>query len=358
MPSADIVVSTPVADSFRVASMRGMFDVSIEDKLTHKWSVNLPIEDFKWNVGLIVGSSGSGKTVIAKHLFPEENYHKGFKWDMNLSVIDHFPEAMQTKDITNLLSHVGFSSPPSWAKPFRVLSNGQKFRVELARILANSKDLIIVDEFTSVIDRNSAKVGSYAVSKTVKKRNKQIICLSCHRDIIEWLEPDWIYDTDSSEFKRGSLRRPQIKLDIFMAKKESWRIFREHHYLTASLAMTAQCFVAFFEGTPVAFTSYIHSVGFVGIKREHRTVVLPDFQGIGIGNKITEWLGDKILKKGLRFTSSLSHPALIHARMKTGRWKLRGLGHQRPNLKGRLATANKSGGRATARMEYVGKLTP
>lgn len=350
MPRHHVLVSTPIKNSFRVSAMRGMFDVPLEEKLTHEWDVDLPIEDKPWNVGLIVGSSGSGKTVIASNVFDKEAMHNGFDWDRDKSILDHFPEKMEVKEITTLLSHVGFSSPPYWAKPFHVLSNGQKFRVELARILAQDKPLTIIDEFTSVIDRESAKVGSFALSKTAKRLNRKIICLSCHRDIIEWLEPDWVYDTDAQTFARGSLRRPEIKIELREVDKVAWSLFKRHHYLSAQLASAAQCFVGFFEGRPALFTSYLHSVGHFGIKREHRTVVLPDFQGIGLGEKVTDSLWSYLKEKGLRVTSTLSHPALIKSRVKSGKWALKFIGHQPSGTNIKVSTA-----RVTARMEYIGK---
>jgi ABC-type Mn2+/Zn2+ transport system ATPase subunit len=235
MPSAHVVVETPVHDSFRVSAMRGMYDVSPEKKLRHEWDVELPIDDWEWNIGLVVGSSGSGKTTIARHVWGNGVFHKGFKWDPRASVLDGFPSKMNIRDIVNLLCHVGFSSPPSWAKPFHVLSNGQKFRVELARVLADGRPLTVVDEFTSVVDRTAAKVGSYAVAKTARRTGKRLVLLSCHRDIAEWLEPDWIYDIDSMTFARGELQRPKIELRFFQVHRSAWRMFQQHHYLRRKL---------------------------------------------------------------------------------------------------------------------------
>ena len=56
------------------------------------------------------------------------------------------------------------------------------------------------DEFTSVVDRVVAKTASFAIQKAVRKMDKQFIAVSCHKDVTEWLQPDWVYDTDSNEF--------------------------------------------------------------------------------------------------------------------------------------------------------------
>ena len=100
-----------------------------------------------------------------------------------------------------MFNSVGFSSPPSWLKPYSVLSNGEKMRVDLANSLLQNKEIIIFDEFTSVVDRNIAKIGSYAISKAVRKQNKKFIAVSCHDDIIDWLEPDWVFCTNNMQFE-------------------------------------------------------------------------------------------------------------------------------------------------------------
>src|SRR5439155_3212987 len=109
-------------------------------------------------------------------------------------------------------------------------------------------------------------------------------------------------------------RRPPIELRIHQATVEAWPVFRGHHYLSASLHRAARCFVATWNGVPVAFTSYLPLAGFRGVKREHRTVVLPDYQGVGIGNTLSEWLGAYLKKNGYRFRSVTSHPAMIRHR--------------------------------------------
>src|SRR6185312_11561211 len=99
------------------------------------------------------------------------------------------------------------------------LSNGQKFRCELARLMLEDAELVIVDEFTSVIDRDAAKISSAAVAKALRRRKSpKLIALSCHYDVIDWLDPDWVFNTATMEFSRRLLRRrPTIELRIHQA---------------------------------------------------------------------------------------------------------------------------------------------
>lgn len=178
--------------TFRVAKIMSDFDVKLEHSNEHFiGTIEMPE---KWNIGVIVGNSGTGKTTIAKELF-KDCYTNKFEYT-HKSVIDDMPTNKTTEDIERMFYAVGFGSVPSWLKPYSVLSNGEKMRVDLARALLE-RDKICFDEFTSVVDRNVAKTMCIATNKSIKKLNKQFIAVSCHYDIIEWLQPDWIFDTNT-----------------------------------------------------------------------------------------------------------------------------------------------------------------
>src|SRR5579863_9022695 len=145
-----IARSVPVEVTPRVLQLSGLFDVPPMEKSELAWSAALPIEERPWSVGLIVGPSGCGKSTIARELFGGELV-QGFEWPAAKSIVDAFPAEMGIKDITMLLSSVGFSSPPSWLRPFGVLSTGEQFRVTVARAMAEAQErLFVIDEFTSV----------------------------------------------------------------------------------------------------------------------------------------------------------------------------------------------------------------
>lgn len=357
MPSADILIESKIEKTFRVEQVCGMFDVPKTDSVSHHWSVNIPIEDKNWQIGLIVGPSGSGKTTIGKRLFPDAYFHEGYEWPKTASILDGFSESCKGLEITSALSSVGFSSPPHWLKRYSHLSNGQKFRCELARLLLENADTVVFDEFTSVVDRDAAKISSLAVAKALRKRKTpKLIALSCHYDIIDWLDPDWVYNVSTGDFSWRLLRqRPTIELQIYKTNWRAWKLFAGHHYLASNISKAASCFVATWNDVPVAFTSYLTLVhrAYQNCKREHRTVVLPDYQGAGIGNKISEWVGDYLKSKGLRFRSTTSHPSMIHYRSRSSRWKMVRCGHV-AIPKTEAFKKKVSAGRHTASFEYVG----
>tara|TARA_R110001592_G_scaffold362371_1_gene675972 strand:+ start:498 stop:1574 length:1077 start_codon:yes stop_codon:yes gene_type:complete len=358
MPTIDIVKKYKIPESFRIAQVRGMFDYQRES-VEHHWKSKLPIEEKEWGIGLIVGASGSGKTTLAKEAFPSMRFHESFEWSPDNVVVDDFESDLNIKDITSMLNSVGLSSPPSWLKPYSVLSNGQKFRAELARCILTNKTGIIFDEFTSVIDRDVAKISCAAISKTLRrKKNPPFIAVSCHYDIIDWLQPDWIFDVGTQQFDwRERTPRPEISVKIHKATTSDWRIFREHHYLDHHIHKAARCFVATINDKPVGFTSVLHFPHPTSklMKREHRTVVLPDFQGVGIGNKLSEFIANYFRNLGFRFLSVTSAPSMIWHRKNSAKWKIKRfgrVGQQKTGITSFDSTSSKK--RMTASFEYIG----
>jgi len=320
MPSSKFVISSKVGESFRINKVKGMFDCQFNE-IKKEFDVNIPIENEKWNVGLIVGASGTGKTTIAKKVFKDFNLFNGFEWNAD-SILDDFPEDLSAKQITEILCKVGFASPPDWLKPFSVLSNGQKMRVELARLILESDKPFIYDEFTSVVDRQVACIGSAAIQKFIRKMNKQFIAVSCHYDVEEWLEPDWIYDVNKMEFFRGSLRRPEIKVEVRKAKQSEWKQFMEFHYLSHAHNNAAHKYIAEINGEPVAWCSVLHfpHPHVKNMKRIHRVVVKPDYQGIGVEAKLISEISKRYKKDGYRISIVTSSPSFINGLSKSKNW--------------------------------------
>lgn len=179
-------------DKFIAAAEKAFDCVSNGKSKYYPWEKPEIPSDF--GIGVIVGSSGSGKSTLLREFGSELPP----LWFSDRAIISHFKDP---DDAINKLSAVGLNSIPSWYRPYKVLSNGEQFRADLARKIENGA---VIDEFTSVVDRNVAKAASVALSRYIKQNNiRNVVLSTCHRDILEWLQPDWVIDTDLGEFTDG-----------------------------------------------------------------------------------------------------------------------------------------------------------
>jgi len=268
----------------------------------------------EFGLGVIVGASGSGKSSLLKEFGIAENH----SWNDG-SIASNF---VSPNEASEKLSAAGLMSIPDWVKPFRVLSNGQQFRANLARSL---HDFAVIDEFTSVVDRNVAKAASTGMARFIRKNGlKNVVVASCHRDILEFLQPDWVIDTDRGQWTQERyLRQPRLVLDVYACSNALWSRFADHHYLAESINKAAHCYAAVWDGQLIGFYAVLaYPSGTVkNAYRGHRLVILPDYQGFGFGHHFAELVAQHYLDHGKRFFAKTSHPRLGAYRDSSKLWK-------------------------------------
>lgn len=182
------------------------------------------------------------------------------------------------------------------------------------------------------------------------------------------LQPDWVYRPDVNLFTwREHQGRPPIELEINRVHHSAWKLFSKHHYLTADLNHAAVCFCAFWQGKPVAFDAWLPFFGKLKdnrpARRGHRTVCLPDYQGVGIGNALFTFAASLWAGLGYRAFSNTGHPAEMNARARNPNWRMTRAPSQSSRDGGRSAalqvvrerfTKSRATSRLTASFEYVG----
>lgn len=354
MRSVDLVVQTELVRSARVKQLSGMFDVPASEMVKHEWKGELPIDERDWNIGLIVGPSGAGKSSVARQLFGEQ---PPLTWGAP-SVCDDFDKRFGIQEIAETCSAVGFNTIPSWMKPYSVLSTGEKFRVELARQLLEGGELVVIDEFTSVVDRQVAHIGSHALQKNVRKRGKKFVAVSCHYDIVDWLQPDWMLEPATMTFQWRLLRRkPALNVEIARVDHSAWKLFAPFHYLTMDLHRSAACYVMFVNGVPAAFQGILHRphAKAKNIKGSSRGVTLPDYQGLGLIFVMVDTLGAAHKAIGNRFRVYPAHPSLVRSFDRSDKWTMtKEPGTYSPASGDTSSIGGGFGGRPNSVFEYVG----
>ena len=319
---------------------------------------------------LIVGTSGSGKSTILRSLGDV----KQPTVDNACTTIENFSTPERGEE---LLLACGLRSIPTWFREPNTLSNGEFHRFEMA--LSLDQELSTVDEFTSVVDRDTAKSLALSIRKYYDQRGttEPLYIASCHRDIIEWLDPDWVYDTDlqkldnrRSPFRLGT--RPELALTIKGTSPEMWRYFSKYHYLDTSMSRSVHCYVLLLGDKPIGFHATIHSTNrdIHSYWRGHRTVILPEFQGMGIGTKFSDAIAEMYVSKGMRYFSKTAHPSFGEHREKSDLWRATSTNKKSrlasyllkdgsiramPGYGGNAQIARRDAGRVCYSHEYIGK---
>ena len=313
-------------NSYRAARVKSLFNA--ENGCNFDFEIDVDLSG-DWQIGVVVGPSGSGKTSIGKVIFGENLIHDYTKnWSENKPIIDDIAPDGDFNEVTGALASVGLGDVPAWLRPFKVLSNGEQFRAGLARVICEKPEKIVIDEFTSVIDRQIAKIGSQAFQKAWRRSNPKgkVVLLTPHYDILDWICPDWVIDTKTKIFERGRLRqRPKIELEIFKTNGSYWKFFKPHYYLDLPMPIAAEYYIGTVNGELACHLAVSPRFEIKGY-RATRMVTMPEWQGAGVGMKFLEWVCENNLKgggrKGKKFPTYFhtSHPQLCAALRRSKKW--------------------------------------
>lgn len=323
MQNFKLTLASPVATSFRATKAANSLDIDSEKKSIHHFEVQADLTT-PFNIGLIVGASGSGKTTLAKHIYGDECFREVL--DMTQPVIDQFPESMSYDECAAMLCGVGLTAVPCWIRPAYTLSNGQRARAECALQMARDDiEMIVIDEWTSVVDRTVAKVMSHCIQKHARKTGKKIVLMSCHYDVVEWLNPDWVIDANKQTYENRRLlwrdykRTEQLQFDIYETSRGTWPYFSKYHYLSDKLAGGKCYYFGLWSGANqigfLAFSNYVpHRKGTKMQLHFNRLVIHPDYCGFGLGihflNKCAKIIADKNYEVMGKFSSAPVYNAL------------------------------------------------
>ncbi len=337
--------------SDRVAEVSRMYDMPLEAAAAHTVRGEVPGPGQRWGIGAIVGPSGSGKSVIARRAFGARVVRLR-PWPRRRAVLDGFADHPLER-ITATLTAVGLGSPPAWLRAYRQLSTGERFRCDLARALLESGDPVVFDEFGCPVDRQARQMAASAIARGVRggTLSRRFVAVTCHEDVLPWLAPDWVLDMATGELSWGWVhRRAPFELEITRCAMAAWSVFEPHHYLSSRVHPAARCYAAWWQDQPVAFCATLNQAGVRRMRRISRLVVLPRFQGLGIGRRMADSIAAMEAAEGFRIRLVTGHQVFASALTRHPRWQMAAIDRRRRPHRGALAGGQDSQGRQ--RMQF------
>ena len=332
MQDYSVRLESPVFKSFRCQKAANSLDIDVEKKSIHSFKVKADI-DGDYSIGLIVGASGSGKTTLAHSIWGEHCFESIL--DPAKPIIDQFPKSWSYEDCQKALSGIGLTSVPCWIRAAHTLSNGQKARAEAALLMAQDKEIVAIDEWTSVVDRTVAKAMSNCLQKHARRNGKKIVLLSCHYDIIEWLDPDWIIDCNRQEFvDRRSLRPEQrqrkerLEFQIRECDRRSWKYFSKYHYLSERLpGGVIRLYGLFDDEAQIGFQCFANYTprrdkNTQMIMHSNRTVIHPDYVGLSLGLPLINHTSAEMARQGFNVKCRFSSIPMLKLLSKSSSWAM------------------------------------
>ena len=128
--------------------------------------------------------------------------------------------------------------------------------------------------------------------------------------------------------------------------------------MSTNLNPAAKCFIGYIENNPVCFFAVLHfpHPKVKNFKRGHRLVVLPDYQGLGIGHIFSSAIAQDFIDNGFRFIITSSTKSLYNQRARDKKWKVTRKGRigTGKGKKDNLLKDTLSSNKLTYSYEYVG----
>ena len=370
----------------------------------------------KWRLGVIHGPSGSGKTTVLRSLFgggaSGKVATKPPPWagETKTALETLFADAFGAEDGNARLDMACLGAADRAAAPADLPACASSRALAAWNVASGA----VLDEFTSLAERPLARRLAANLATYVEKRKlEEVVVATVHEDVIAPCHASWLFCTavvtscwavDPGQPKKGASPNGLSRngcLVLFDEKRAKWRPsaedeesrdlfgapdvrlnlqrcnywefepFKKHHYLSETISGSAKCWLLRWNGRPIAFHSMLYAYGLpgagsgsTGAYREHRVVVLPDFQGIGLGWMLSEVVASHVVSKGTRVMSITMHPTFGGMRDWSERWRPKKRNHQadrhqatynaRERKEADWAPTDRARLRPSFRHEYVG----
>ena len=191
----NIAYETGVKLSPRTIKVADAFGLGVDKKRKFAIYDNVELKITPRDIVYITGDSGSGKSILLKAL--EDDIRRDMKLTaMNIDDVRLVPDEpiIETigstfEEAIELLSRVGLNDAYLFLRTYRQLSEGQKYRFRLAKLMESNAQFWVMDEFCSTLDRETAKIVAFNVQKQARRLGKAVLAATTHTDLFEDLAP-------------------------------------------------------------------------------------------------------------------------------------------------------------------------
>jgi ABC-type transport system involved in cytochrome c biogenesis ATPase subunit/GNAT superfamily N-acetyltransferase len=274
---------------------------------------NVQLDIGKKDVVYITGESGSGKSVLLKFLANELKSQA-----VNIADIHPDPDKPLIDVVGNtieqgleLLAKVGLGDAFLFVRRFSQLSDGQKYRFLIAKLIESQKQFWIMDEFCATLDRDTAKIVAYNVQKLARQLGKGVLAATTHIDLFEDLHPSLhIHKRFGKEIQVNYYPNEPCKecsllkeIRVEQGTTADYRVLSGFHYRSHHVGAVRKIFRAVRNGEVCGAIVYTYpAIGVSGRRRVlpkmevselnqklsniMRVVVHPKYRTIGVGQKL------------------------------------------------------------------------
>jgi len=308
--------TAPPKPTERVVGVAEAFGLGLDKWRKFVLYDNVELKISPQDIVYITGDSGSGKSVLLQAL--ERDLREAGFTVANIADI----KPIEGKPIVEtvgktldealrLLSLVGLNDAFLFLRNYEHLSEGQKYRYKIAKLIESGAQWLILDEFASTLDRDTAKIVAYNLQKTARKLGRAVLAATTHTDLLEDLAPSvHIHKRFGKEITvRYYPNKPAEECSITKEMRieegsyGDWKQLAEHHYRSHRIGNVRKifrlmrndelCGVIVYSYPPPISAGRKQAIGKISTSELNRllstisrVVIHPKYRGIGLGAKL------------------------------------------------------------------------